>query len=136
VPHTFAEKILAKNIGAKAVTPGQIVDASPDVALSHDNSSAISKIFYSLGLERVKYPERMAITLDHAAPPPTTKHAQNHAEVRQFVVGAPQPAVSAPIRHHTPSRSIRRAIRRLVDRHGPMRALILPPAHSHLHTPS
>ncbi|MCB0167052.1 MAG: 3-isopropylmalate dehydratase large subunit, partial [Anaerolineae bacterium] len=35
--------------------------------------------------DKVKYPERLAITLDHAAPPPTTKHAQNHADIRRFV---------------------------------------------------
>ncbi len=83
--HTFAEKILAKNTGLPAVSPGQVIDAAPDVALSHDNSAAIAKIFRSLGLSRVKYPRRLAITLDHAAPPPTTRHAQNHAEIRAFV---------------------------------------------------
>ncbi|NUM45132.1 MAG: 3-isopropylmalate dehydratase large subunit, partial [Anaerolineales bacterium] len=83
--HTFVEKILAKNAGLAEVTPGQVLDATPDVALSHDNTAAISKTFYSLGIERVKYPERLAITLDHAAPPPTTQHAQNHADVRRFV---------------------------------------------------
>lgn len=83
--HTFVEKILAKNSGLPHVMPGQVIDATPDLALSHDNTAAISKIFYSLGIDRVKHPERLAITLDHAAPPPTTKHAQNHAEVRQFV---------------------------------------------------
>lgn len=83
--HTFAEKILAKNAGLPAVRPGQVLDATPDVALSHDNTAAIAKTFYSLGLDRVKYPERLAITLDHAAPPPNTNHARNHAEVRQFV---------------------------------------------------
>src|SRR5690606_11325697 len=65
--------------------PGQVIDANPDVALSHDNTAAIAEIFYGLGIERVKHPERLAITLDHAVPPPTTKHAQNHAEVRRFV---------------------------------------------------
>lgn len=83
--HTFVEKILAKNAGLPEVTPGQVLNATPDVALSHDNTAAIAKTFYSLGLERVKYPERLAITLDHAAPPPTTQHAQNHADVRRFV---------------------------------------------------
>lgn len=83
---TFVEKILAKNAGLSEVTPGQVIDATPDVALSHDNTAAIAKIFYEqLGASRVKHPARLAITLDHAAPPPTTKHAQNHAEVRQFV---------------------------------------------------
>jgi len=83
--HTFAEKILAKNAGLAAVSPGQVIDATPDVALSHDNSAAIARIFRTLGLSRVKHPRRLAITLDHAAPPPTTRHAQNHAEIRAFV---------------------------------------------------
>ncbi len=83
--HTFVEKILAKNAGLPEVTPGQVLDVTPDVALSHDNTAAIAKIFYSLGIQQVRYPERLAITLDHAAPPPTTQHAQNHADVRRFV---------------------------------------------------
>ncbi|RME76083.1 MAG: 3-isopropylmalate dehydratase large subunit [Chloroflexi bacterium] len=83
--HTFAEKILARNAGLAEVRPGQIIDATPDVALSHDNSAAIARIFRSLGVARVKHPDRLAITLDHAAPPPTTRHAQNHAEIRRFV---------------------------------------------------
>ncbi len=83
--HTFVEKILAKNAGLAQVTPGQVITARPDVALSHDNTAAIAKTFYSLGVKRVTHPERLAITLDHAAPPPTTQHAQNHAEVRRFV---------------------------------------------------
>ena len=83
--YTFVEKILAHNAGLDLVIPGQVIEASPDVALSHDNSAAISKIFYTIGVARVKHPERLAITLDHAAPPPTTRHAQNHAEIRAFV---------------------------------------------------
>lgn len=53
--------------------------------LSHDNSAAIAAIFQQLPHERVKYPNRLAITLDHAVPPPTAKHAQNHARIREFV---------------------------------------------------
>jgi len=83
--HTFVEKILAHNAGLAEVRPGQVIEATPSVALSHDNSAAISKIFFSIGVKQVKYPERLAITLDHAAPPPTTRHAQNHAEIRDFV---------------------------------------------------
>lgn len=82
---TFAEKALARASGQSEVVAGQIVDARPDVALSHDNTAPISRTFYSLGIDRVKYPERLAITLDHAVPAPSTQHAQNHAEVRQFV---------------------------------------------------
>ncbi|MBI4788681.1 MAG: 3-isopropylmalate dehydratase large subunit [Chloroflexi bacterium] len=82
---TFAEKALARAAGLSEVVAGQIVDAVPDVALSHDNTAAIAKIFRALGVERVKYPERLAITLDHAVPAPTTMHATNHAETRKFV---------------------------------------------------
>jgi 3-isopropylmalate/(R)-2-methylmalate dehydratase large subunit len=82
---TFAEKALARASGQREVVAGQIVDAVPDVALSHDNTGAIAKIFRALGVERVKYPERLAITLDHAVPAPTTQHATNHAEARKFV---------------------------------------------------
>ena len=82
---TFAEKALARASGQTQVVAGQIVDAVPDVVLSHDNTAAIWKIFRALGVKRVKYPERLAIALDHAVPAPTTVHATNHAETRKFV---------------------------------------------------
>src|SRR3990172_8898725 len=82
---TFAEKALARAAGLADVVAGQIVDAAPDVALSHDNTAAISKIFRALGVEHVKYPERLAIALDHAVPAPTTVHSTNPAETRKFV---------------------------------------------------
>ncbi len=82
---TFAEKALARAARVSAVKAGEIVDAQPDVILSHDNTAAIYRLFRQLGVERVKHPERLCITLDHAVPAPTTQHAQNHAEVRRFV---------------------------------------------------
>ncbi|MCD6290440.1 MAG: 3-isopropylmalate dehydratase large subunit [Anaerolineae bacterium] len=82
---TFAEKALARAAGISEVSAGQVIDARPDVVLSHDNSAAIIQMFYELGVKRVEYPERLAIILDHAVPAPTTRHAQNHAEIRQFV---------------------------------------------------
>ncbi|MGQ9500907.1 MAG: 3-isopropylmalate dehydratase large subunit [Anaerolineae bacterium] len=83
--HTFAEKLLARNAGRTSVQPGQVIDATPDLVLSHDNTAAIIRTWRQLGLPRVKHPERLAIVLDHAAPAPTTQHAQNHAEIRRFV---------------------------------------------------
>jgi 3-isopropylmalate/(R)-2-methylmalate dehydratase large subunit len=83
--YTFAEKALARAAGLTHAVAGQVVDARPDIVLSHDNTAAIAKIFHSIGLERVAIPDRMAITLDHAVPAPTARHAQNHAEVRAFV---------------------------------------------------
>lgn len=82
---TFAQKALARAAGMKTVEIGQVVDARPDVVLSHDNTAAIRRIWLQFGQERVVIPERIAVTLDHAVPAPTTKHAQNHAEIRQFV---------------------------------------------------
>ena len=82
---TFAEKILAKKAGAKEVHPGEIVEVKPDVALSHDNSAAIYEIFKRIGGKEVYNPGMHAIFLDHAAPAPTTKHAENHRTIRQFV---------------------------------------------------
>ncbi len=82
---TFAEKLLARNAGRTSVEPGQVIDATPDLVLSHDNTAAIIRTWRQLGLPRVKHPERLAVVLDHAAPAPTTQHAQNHAEIRQFV---------------------------------------------------
>ena len=84
-PKTFAQKALARSAGLPSVEIGQVVDARPDVVLSHDNSAAIRTTWLQFGQERVLIPERMAITLDHAVPAPTTKHAQNHAEIRRFV---------------------------------------------------
>jgi len=82
---TFAEKALARAAGLAEATAGQIVDARPDIILSHDNTAPIARIFRTIGVEKVAFPERLAITLDHAVPAPTPTHARNHAEVRAFV---------------------------------------------------
>ena len=82
---TLTEQLLARASGRTSVAPGDIVVVEPDVVLSHDNSAAIWEIFQQLPHGRVKHPDRLAITLDHAVPPPTAKHAQNHTQIRQLV---------------------------------------------------
>lgn len=82
---TLTEKILARASGKAATQANDVVVIEPDVVLSHDNTAAIASIFEQLPHSRVKYPHRLAITLDHAVPPPTPKHAQNHAKIRAFV---------------------------------------------------
>ncbi|MCB0046252.1 MAG: 3-isopropylmalate dehydratase large subunit [Caldilineaceae bacterium] len=84
IPQTFAQKALARAAGLPSVEIGQVVDARPDVVLSHDNTAAIRQIWRQFGQEKVVIPERMAVTMDHAVPAPTTRHAQNHAEIRRF----------------------------------------------------
>ena len=83
--HTFAEKILAQKAGLAEVVPGQIVEVTPDAALSHDNTAPIAGIFRKIGVTRVARPDIHVVVLDHACPAPTTKHAQNHKTIRQFV---------------------------------------------------
>ncbi len=83
---TFAEKALARAAGDAEAHAGDILVVRPDRILSHDNTAAIAHIFYDeLEAKRVADPERLCVVLDHASPPPTPKHAQNHAETRQFV---------------------------------------------------
>ena len=82
---TFAQKALARAAGCERVEVGEVVDVRPDLVLSHDNTAAIREIWLQFGQERVVIPEKLAITLDHAVPAPTTRHAQNHAEIRRFV---------------------------------------------------
>ncbi len=85
-PQTLAEKALARAAGLEHVSAGDIVEVTPDRILSHDNTAAIAQIFYrELGARKVVEPERLCIVLDHAVPPPTPQHAQNHAETRVFV---------------------------------------------------
>ncbi|OQY27173.1 MAG: 3-isopropylmalate dehydratase large subunit, partial [Anaerolineaceae bacterium 4572_5.1] len=85
MPQTFAEKILAQKAGLARTTPGQIVEVTPNVALSHDNTAPIYGIFKKMGGKKVFNPDMHAIFLDHAAPAPSTKHAENHKIIRQFV---------------------------------------------------
>ncbi len=82
---TFAEKALARAAGVSSAHAGDVLDVRPDVIFSHDNSAAIRRIFLETGARQIVRPERVAITLDHAVPAPTTAHAQNHAEIRDWV---------------------------------------------------
>ncbi|MCQ3930036.1 MAG: 3-isopropylmalate dehydratase large subunit [Chloroflexi bacterium] len=82
---TFVEKALARAAGVSEASAGDILDVRPDMIFSHDNSAAIRRIFEKIGAKNITRPDRVAITLDHAVPAPTTQHAQNHAEIREWV---------------------------------------------------
>lgn len=81
---TFAEKVLSAKLG-REVHAGEIVQVEPDLVLSHDNSAAIAKTFKSIGVDQVRYPERLTIVLDHCVPAADFKHATNHKQIREFV---------------------------------------------------
>ncbi len=75
---TFAEKIL----GAPA---GSIVFREPDIMLTHDNTSSIHETFRKMGGERIRYPERILVVLDHNAPPADPILATRYQEIRDIV---------------------------------------------------
>ncbi|MBW1695477.1 MAG: 3-isopropylmalate dehydratase large subunit [Deltaproteobacteria bacterium] len=81
---TFVEKIFSKKLGRKVKT-GDIVEVTPDVAMSHDNTAAIIGKFKELGEEKVHNPDRHVIILDHATPPPNETYAANQKIIREFV---------------------------------------------------
>mgnify|MGYP001060040290 CR=1 FL=1 len=81
---TFAEKVLSEKAGKK-VAPGDIIEITPDLAMSHDNTAAISKTFYNIGVDKLFNPDLHIVILDHCAPAADQKHATNHKIVREFV---------------------------------------------------
>lgn len=83
--NTIIEKIIARAAGRAKVTLNEIVFVTPHRVLSHDNSSAISNTFNSIGAKKVWNPDRIFIALDHNVPPPDERKAQNHKIVREFV---------------------------------------------------
>ena len=82
---TISEKILAKVSGVKEVSPGDFVEANVDIAMSHDNTLLVFRIFRELGLKKVWDPERISIVLDHRSPANSIKTAENHNKIREFV---------------------------------------------------
>lgn len=81
---TFVEKVFSEKLG-RDVRAGQIVQVVPDVAMSHDNTAAISLTFKEIGVDKVFKPEIHVIILDHATPAPTEQYALNHKITREFV---------------------------------------------------
>lgn len=84
-PMTLAEKILARACGRASVSPDQIVVASIDLALSHENADLVRKSFREIGVSRVWDPERIVIVLDHRIPAESEKTATTHKAIREFV---------------------------------------------------
>jgi 3-isopropylmalate/(R)-2-methylmalate dehydratase large subunit len=82
---TLAEKILARASGREQVAPDEIVVASVDLAMSHENADLVRKSFREIGVERVWDPERIVIVLDHRVPAESERTAATHKAIREFV---------------------------------------------------
>lgn len=82
---TFAEKVFAKYSGNENIKAGEIVYVSPNRVISHDNTAAILKTFKKIGVDKVWDNEKIVIVLDHVVPAASSKHAENHKSIREFV---------------------------------------------------
>ena len=82
---TISEKIFAKHSGQKKVYAGEFVDADIDLAMSHDNTVLVSTIFNEIGVKKVCNPDKIVVVLDHRTPANTSKTAENHKIIREFI---------------------------------------------------
>jgi 3-isopropylmalate/(R)-2-methylmalate dehydratase large subunit/methanogen homoaconitase large subunit len=88
--YTVAEKALGRAAGYNA-RANEVVTVEPDFCMSHDNTGPISRTFKKIGVKNVWKPERLVVILDHGVPAPSSDHAVNHKEAREFMAeqGAP-----------------------------------------------
>jgi homoaconitase/3-isopropylmalate dehydratase large subunit len=82
---TIAEKILAKKSGLDSVVPGRIVDAYPDLVMSHTATWRSVTVMEKVGATKLYDPDRIAVVLDHIAPAKSEKNAADHLKCRNFV---------------------------------------------------
>jgi homoaconitate hydratase family protein len=82
---TIAEKILARKSGLSTVVSGQIVDAYPDLVMSHTATWRSVSVMEKIGATRLYDPDRIAVVLDHIAPAKSEKNAADHLKSRAFV---------------------------------------------------
>ncbi len=83
---TIAEKILAAHADVSRVEPGEIIEASVDVAMSHEMlGTRVIPHVEAAEIEHLWDSDRVVIMLDHWAPAPTVEAAMIHQRVRRFV---------------------------------------------------
>ncbi len=81
---TIAEKILSSKSGKTSVTPGEIVDAYPDLVMSHTATWRSASVMQRIGATKLYDPDRLAIVLDHISPAKTEKYAADQQTSRNF----------------------------------------------------
>lgn len=78
------EKILAAKSGKNAVSTGEIVNCTVDLAGINDLYLQTVRSFREIGGTTVKNPENVVIFMDHYAPPSTIMQADNQKRFREF----------------------------------------------------
>lgn len=81
---TIAQKILAAKSGRTTVMPGEIVEAVPDLVMSHTATWRSVSVMQRIGATRLYDPQRLAIVLDHISPAKTEKYAADQQVSRNF----------------------------------------------------
>ncbi|HZD42327.1 MAG TPA: 3-isopropylmalate dehydratase large subunit [Terriglobales bacterium] len=81
---TFAQKVLAKAAGVPEALPGQVLDAYPDLYMSHMASWRCIRTMEKLGTEQIFDVNRIAMVMDHISPAQTAKTADDQRLCREF----------------------------------------------------
>ncbi len=83
-PLTFAQKVLERASGESGLEPGMIVDAYPDLYMSHVASWRCIRTLERMPGRTLFAPERIAMVMDHLSPAQTSKTAEHHQLCRAF----------------------------------------------------
>jgi homoaconitate hydratase family protein len=82
---TASEKILGRASRCPDARAGEVVEACPDLVMSHENTFLVGKSFSSLALAYPWDPSKIVIVLDHRTPANTAATASVHARIRALV---------------------------------------------------
>ena len=77
-------QILARAAGRDKVTPGEFIIAKVDLAEINDLYLQVIISFKEMGRDKVWDPQKVTFVMDHYAPPPTIKVAENQTKMREF----------------------------------------------------
>jgi|SRR5579862_141656 len=81
---TIAQKILSAKAGLSTVGAGEIVEAYPDLVMSHTATWRSVSVMNKIGATRLFDSERLAIVLDHISPAKSEKNAADQQVSRAF----------------------------------------------------
>jgi homoaconitate hydratase family protein len=81
---TFAQKALERASGERELAPGRIVDAFPDLYMSHTASWRCIRTLEKMGVSELYDVDRIAMVMDHVSPAQTAKTAADHQLCREF----------------------------------------------------
>ena len=81
---TFAQKAIERASGESGLVPGQIVDAYPDLYMSHTASWRCIRTLEKMGVTELYDVDRVAMVMDHISPAMNAKTAADHRLCREF----------------------------------------------------